>query len=627
MNNIVTVFLALSLGFVVACGGSSSSDPEPDPPANQVPVANAPSDFNAVGGLTVSLDGSASSDDSSITSFQWVQTDGQNVTLSGATTAIASFTAPTVDDNQTLVLSFDLTVTDAQGESSVDSVTVTIVDAFDAITLSGNITYDHVPHTSASALDYNNIVQSKVRGATVELLNAGGNSILSTTSSDANGDYSFVISINQSYIVRTKAELKQQGQLPSWNFTVVDNTSGQALYAMDSAVQAIVETSVVLNINASSGWTGAAYNNVRVAAPFAILDSIYEAKEKVVSADATVALPALKLNWSTNNVAADGDTSAGQISTSHFDGNEIFILGDADGDTDEYDGHVIVHEWGHYFEGQMSRSDSLGGAHGRGDKLDMRVALGEGWGNALSGIVTDDPIYRDSLGQGQGQGFEIDVEANPGGANKGWYSEASVQSLIYDFYDSGDDGADTVSLGFTPIYQVMTGGEKNTLAFTSIFSFANQLKTVSAANSSAIDSLLSSQDIVVTDDFATGETNNGDDARNLPVYQTLTVGGSAEICSYGTNGQHNKLGNRKYLRFEISNAGSYNFTATGQSNGDDPDLYVYQQGALIFNSEEVGNESTSQTLQTGTFVMDVYEFSNIQGTAKDTCIDLTLTAN
>ncbi len=335
----------------------------------------------------------------------------------------------------------------------------------------------------------------------------------------------------------------------------------------------------------------------------------------------------MKLNWSVNNIAADGDTSAGQISTSHFNGTEIFILGDANGDTDEYDGHVIVHEWGHYFEGQLSRSDSIGGAHGSGDKLDMRVALGEGWGNALSGIVTDDPIYRDSLGQGQGQGFDINVESNPTGTNKGWFSESSVQSLIYDFYDSTDDGSDSISLGFTPIYQVMIGGEKDTLAFTSIFSFANQLKIVSSANSAAIDSLLSSQDIAVTDDFGTGETNDGGDTRNLPVYQTLVVGGNVEICSYGSNGQYNKLGNRKYLTFQITNAGSYNFTAVGQTAGDDPDLYVYQLGAFIFNSEEVGNESTNQTLQTGTFVMDVYEFSNIQGTVRDTCIDVTLTAN
>ena len=29
------------------------------------------------------------------------------------------------------------------------------------------------------------------------------------------------------------------------------------------------------------------------------------------------------------------------------------------GDADEFDDHIIVHEWGHYFEDNFSRSDSV----------------------------------------------------------------------------------------------------------------------------------------------------------------------------------------------------------------------------------------------------------------------------
>jgi hypothetical protein len=31
--------------------------------------------------------------------------------------------------------------------------------------------------------------------------------------------------------------------------------------------------------------------------------------------------------------------------------------------TDEYDDHVIIHEWGYCFEDKFSRSDSIGGNH------------------------------------------------------------------------------------------------------------------------------------------------------------------------------------------------------------------------------------------------------------------------
>ncbi len=587
------------------------------------PVAVAPADFNAVELTNVSLDGTASTDDREIASYAWTQIAGDTVTLENDSSATASFDAPEVAENQTLVMTFQLTVTDSNGASSSDTVIVTVIDTPEVSTLQGKITYDHVLHnTSSNILDYDGAVIANVRGATVELLNTSG-SILDTTTTDENGDYSFEVVFGTAYTVRVKSELKKVGAAPTWDFTVVDNTSSEAIYSMESNVAAISNAITTLNINAPSGWDGSGLNNARVAAPFAILDSVYEAKERIIEVDSSIEMVPLKLNWSINNIAASGDKNAGQIGTSHFDGTEIFILGDKVSDTDEYDGHVIVHEWGHYFEGRHSRSDSIGGPHGGNDKLDIRVALGEGFGNALSGIITDDPFYRDSFGS---SGFSINVENNPS-TNRGWFSESSVQSLIYDFYDSNNDGSDTMSLGFGPIYDVLVGGEKDTEAFTSIFSFANQLKISEPSSASAIDSLLSSQSITVNDDFGTGETNNGGDSRNLPVFNSLTDSGSIQVCSYDTNGAYNKLGNRKYVKIEITSAGSYAFTANGTSSGDDPDLVVYQAGEIEFASQANGNESTTRQLSAGTYVMDIYEYSNVDGDGKDTCIDFTLTAN
>jgi hypothetical protein len=48
--------------------------------------------------------------------------------------------------------------------------------------------------------------------------------------------------------------------------------------------------------------------------------------------------------------------------TYYTDGG-LFIYGDEDLDTDEYDDHVL-HEWGHHYEDKFSRSDSIGGEHG-----------------------------------------------------------------------------------------------------------------------------------------------------------------------------------------------------------------------------------------------------------------------
>lgn len=71
----------------------------------------------------VNLDGTGSSDDVGITGYSWVQIGGTNtVTLTGATTATPSFTAPMEED----VLTFQLTVTDGNGQQDTDTVVITV---------------------------------------------------------------------------------------------------------------------------------------------------------------------------------------------------------------------------------------------------------------------------------------------------------------------------------------------------------------------------------------------------------------------------------------------------------------------------------------------------------------------
>ncbi|EED28617.1 glycosyl hydrolase, family 18 [Vibrio sp. 16] len=94
-------------------------------PVNRAPVANAGADVTVDGPATVSLDGSASKDsDGTIASYQWSQVSGTPVTLVGASSAAASFEVNEVTQTQTL--SFKLTVTDNEGATASDTVTVTV---------------------------------------------------------------------------------------------------------------------------------------------------------------------------------------------------------------------------------------------------------------------------------------------------------------------------------------------------------------------------------------------------------------------------------------------------------------------------------------------------------------------
>lgn len=510
-------------------------------------------------------------------------------------------------------------------------------------TVSGRVTYDRVPHIPATgALDYPATQVAPVRGAIVEAIDAvSGTTVLASTQTDAAGDYSLAVSTGTELFVRVKAQSLRTGS-PSWNFTVVDNTSGDALYVLDGAAfDTGTGDGIVRDLHAPSGWGGASYTGARAAAPFSVLDAVYESFQLVLEADPAARFPALEINWSpANRPVSPFDPDAGDIVTSSYvvrEGvGEIYLLGEADNDTDEYDHHVIAHEWGHYFENEFSRSDSIGGPHGRGDYLDMRVAFGEGWGNAFSGMSLDDPLYRDALGVRQAMGFSFSVEDNsPQGNNPGWYSEFSVQSILYDLFDAANEGVDSLTLGFAPIYAALTASQRDTLALTSIFTFIPPLKAAHPALAANIDALVMEQmiDSVGMDELGSTETNDAGNGDVLPVYEPIGIGsGSVNVCSLGGGenppqdyGSVNKLGNARFLRFTVSAAGSYAFTATG-APGTDPDLVLHQRGTIaISDGVASGLETFSRQLAPGDYVLEVYEFRNITGDPRgETCFDVSV---
>ena len=97
---------------------------------NQPPVANAGADFAVDENTTgIMLNGTASHDPDigdSISSYNWVQTEGSLVILQGTNTATPSFTAPPITEDT--VLRFNLTVADSNGLTSInpDSIAVTV---------------------------------------------------------------------------------------------------------------------------------------------------------------------------------------------------------------------------------------------------------------------------------------------------------------------------------------------------------------------------------------------------------------------------------------------------------------------------------------------------------------------
>lgn len=503
------------------------------------------------------------------------------------------------------------------------------------VTISGAVTYDFVPHDSGGGLNYDNISAQPVRGATVRAVNAVG-ALLAQDTTDASGNYAVTVAQNIDVRMRVIAELVESGS-PSWDFSVTDNTSGNAVYSMEGSLVSSGSSNSTRNLHASSGWNGVQYSSERVAAPFAILDAVYEALQHILAADPDVNLSTAELRWSTNNRAVSGQRTDGAIGTSFYDPSEnnMYILGDANNDTDEYDKSVIQHELAHYIEDTLSRSDSIGGPHTLSSALDMRVAFGEGFANAFSGIASGQEFYSDSSGTAQSRGFRYSLEANTiSGA--GWYNENSVGQIIYDIADADDDGFDVISQGFTPIYEAMTStAYVSASPLTSIFLFADRFKDMSdAATDSVVDNLMASENINGTDEYGTGETNNNGDSIVLPVYATLSPGNTLDdVCGNNSDGEYNGLDVRRFIRVTIATTGTYQIRAvTSLGTGvKDPDVVVWSQGnrISILESGVADSETGNVALNAGEYIFEVYDYNNVDqsdSSGGNVCFDVTLTA-
>jgi hypothetical protein len=734
----------LTVMTLVACGGGGGGGGGGT--TNQPPVANAGVDFSVDEGANASLDGSASSDpDGSITGYQWTQTSGTNVALTGANTATASFTAPGVSATETLVfqlrvtdnagatasdsvnvtvnpvaganqppvadagpnqtvaklagvvlngsgsvdpdgtiagyawsqtagpvvvlngadtvaptfsapdvaaptdLVFQLIVTDNEGANSgPDSVTITVIDPPPSVTVTGKVTYDYVPHDDVtSGLDYAGTAQRPVRGARVQALDATNNQPIAgfETVTDANGNYTLPVPSLVQIRIRVNARLLKTGASPTWDFSVVDNggvidNNAKPLYVLDGSSFNSGTQDWVVNLNADSGWGGNNYTGPRAAAPFAIIDAVYGTVLLVLSADPQADFPPLTLNWSPDNTTDSGVS----IGTTFYDPSEpgsspsakqIFVLGEEDLDTDEYDIHVVSHEWGHYFEDRFSRSDSVGGPHFGGDLLDMRVAFGEGWGNAFSAMAVGDPQYQDAGGVAQASGFFFNLEDGSGlcsgaGVPTGWYGECTVGEILYDLYDDVDDDADTITMGFGPIYDVLAGAQQTTQGLTSMFTFASYLRNENAADVAAINALLTAGnisggnggidlygDLETNDGAADGVTQTGD---VLPLYSDIQIGGPpvTNLCSNADQGDFNKLSNRRYLKFTVNAANTYRFrldaTATRPAGATvDPDFSIYGTSGFVAGGFDAPAEFEQQdiALDAGDYVLEIWDDNNI----------------
>lgn len=632
--------------------------PAPSAPTNRTPAVNAGPDIVAFEGDTVVLTAGAGDPEGVSVAPTWLQVAGPAVSLSSSNSPQTSFTAPDVPAGVPAVLEFRVTVSDGTfSDNDVVSVTVREPAAAAFVTINGNLQYEFVPpNPNCQGLNFAATVNRPIRGATVQIVDTATRELLGTTASDDNGNYSIAdIPENTSVDVLILAELKAGMGAVSWDVTVRDNFIPNAndadsdpppfrngpQYAMSTTIDSGT-VPVTLDLVAETGWDGLAYSRDRSAGPFAVLDAIYAGMNFVADVDPTVSFDPLTAYWSINNklVSTGLDVSAGELTASFYrpGDQEMFLTGDAATDTEEFDEHVTVHEWGHYFEDVLSRADSTGGPHAIGDRLDARLAWSEGWATALAGMALTEPVYCDTGPAGAGTGFGIGSESGSYDP-RGWYDEISVVRLLYDLFDATnveDGNNDDIAIGFEPIYQTMIGELAVTDSFATVFSFATALRArLDPADQQRLDNQLTREDMTPGfNRWGDGELNDAIGGRDVfPLYTDVTVGGGVtEVCvndDYDRfNNQPertgNKLAQRRYLRFELPSNNSYRFTIRtttpipgvddpgDPSDRSDPDLFVYRNGTLVaFGISGVADQENfvgQNPLTAGLYVADLLEF-------------------
>lgn len=634
-SELVTNIQAPTTYSIVCSGaGGNSSVVNASVSVSAVSTANAGVSRSVPSGATVRLSGEASFDPEGDTlQYTWTQTGGTPaVTLTGANTVSPTFTAPAVAANT--ALTFSLTVNDGSGNSGASIVTITVVPVpVGSVLVTGRVTFVRVPFSTPAqqnnGLNFNGQVNRPARGIVVRATNAGTQTQLAIGETDSDGNYALVVPQNTNVDVYAVARMLRDGSvpLPRWSFQVLDADASAPAYTFtDNSFSSGAGVAHDLSIPSGYNTTGNVIG-VRASAPFAVLDTLYTATQTILGVAPVANFPTLTVDWATSNPGGQTFFSSGN--------QRIVLSATASEDTDEFDQHVIAHEFGHYIEFNFSRADNIGGSHGIGDKLDMRVAFGEGFGYAFAGIVLKDPVARDSFVNGGLQiSSNFNIEANPplsgNGGNFGcWCSESSVWSILWDLYDNAAEPNDNIALGFQPIWSVLVGEQRTTPAMTSIFPFITSLKAAQPSHAGAIDTLVGAQNITTAgmDIYGSTETRVPSPVQNagaVPIYATITAGTQVSVLSVDDAGNYNKLGNHRFVRYDKTTNAAQTVTLTNAAVNSDPDVIVYRNGSFLTIQEDPGSETFTIT-NSGTYIFDVYECSNGCDTPQGTPGDYTVT--
>lgn len=394
--------------------------------------------------------------------------------------------------------------------------------------IQGKITYEDFSQKDNGSIDYANPISKPVYGASISTIACDGSLVgfdvdgsISGSPVFSDGSYRILVPINIDTTLRVNTSeewaARSSKTSPSWVLKVVDNTKENGVYYYDPIPKVKgVSTPVIkagqVTVNATvhipSGWSSSEkrYVTERYSAPFAIADLVFRSMSDLTQSagftveededgnilldeDGNISFKAattgdgkrgegvsfgeIIIAWSTKNKESLGLKDKGFIGKSHFspDDNTIYLLGDLNVNTDEYDDDVILAQLASFIMNSVARLDTISGPIAYDAKLDPRVAFSEGFPIGFATGFGKQRYFKDSRGVQATTPDSISYDMKSGTLeNQGWYVIGSVAKVVHDILD--DDGLNILSF---EVFDAVTEAAKSG-AFITIHSFINAIK-------------------------------------------------------------------------------------------------------------------------------------------------------
>lgn len=468
---------------------------------------------------------------------------------------------------------------------------------------------------------------------------------------DGDGNFSFVVPLANSLY---SLEIRSRAQNSFNRVNVLKAPETNELFTLDFNFSGNLNRSGVnLVASATSGdLPGGAFH---------ILDQIENTRTRIAQLTAGLdcvandcisanAIPSVDIFWEAG--FNPGSYIQGNPATSFFnrEANRVFILGGLNGDvnfsdTDHYDPAIIIHEYFHFLENNVSQTNSPGGAHNGNEIIDPRLAWSEGAAQFFQGAILDIPSVLDTRGNADGDtgfflSFSLETRTNdiPLEAGEGEFREFSVSRVLWDAFDDQNDlpfdngvsnSSDNTFLEFWKAFTGNSTGFRNpAAAFRSSGLIHQQMDINSGGLSTGWQNILAQ-------DFHSGR-NSGEAYRGQYGRRISTCGSPTALsmnqdflCNFNFTGAgpcviptslflHHPSTNSDF--YYINHAGgtlnlNLRQTSTTISSGSggkgDLDLFIYGTNHIIGNGPDVIAQSNTANVNNSDLNADETESINV----------------